>query len=485
MKIGKKWLWLPAILLFVFAGWLAWLWLDPGPWAREEAHEIITVNGKSFLVGEFKVHVRLPLNPETRVRYVIPVDAAGKPLPTAADMVFYAPFNGEDGSTFFTRLEWLKPFWEEHGFAVFSLSMAANTIITDDVKQYYIYPECGWYEVITAIPDYLCGEFAIPKRPMLIVGESAGGSLAQRMTQTIPEAIEAAAWCGATRPMQPQRPTHMKLLALNTWGCPGAPSVRKAVLGLRELGGEILHGITPPHTGPRRDYHAAGEDAYMLIRQFIVDAARSRDTGAAFPSEEFQHLWAQLPHTVADTWLEPEKTLDELPVYPPRPDADRVLFLLWEPGKLPFGMMMDALQLLAEQRVIPVAVPMHERFYENPELPGAMLRQVLARPEWSALPAYVAGTGAGGQMAAVAALRHSDARIVRITTLDSAYEYPFEHLSIAANYQEQSPPLYLVYSRQEDIPATLPDNAITEPLAPAQAHPWSNFLTRAAGLPEK
>ncbi|WP_176011891.1 alpha/beta hydrolase fold domain-containing protein [Victivallis sp. Marseille-Q1083] len=450
---GRRWTFVVVLVIIMIGIAMVWCWRsEPWKWARREQREVRLISGRPFLVGEFQVRIGFPETPTTQVSYVIPVDGEGRPLPAASNMVFYAPFNGEDGSTFLANRGWLGAFWFENNCTVFSMFVKINP--QGFRHSYGNYLGGEWFEVVCAVQDHLCTEFEIEKRPFFVVGESAGGNLAGQMATAMPERIAAAAWCGATNLAKPAKPNRSKLLALNTWGCPGMIPTLEAVRWQREVGGEVWHGITPPHFRELRNYHAPGEIAYLLIQQFIIDAMRSREMGVEFPSPEFLMLWQTLPQTVTDGWLQPKGGVsDELLVYPPLPDANRVILLAGGMDHIGFGSRMDGLLRLAEAGAIPISLPVDEHYLEHPEQMELQLKQVLERPEWAALPIYVAGSGMAGQLAALAVLRQPDQRIKRIITLDAEFDSPFPHLSLAAAWKNDLIPLHMMFSHNwPDLP---------------------------------
>lgn len=116
---------------------------------------------------------------------------------------------------------WLRDFPEKYGFSVFSLTIEANVKITNFTDQYYIYKECGWYELIFRIKAHLEKQFKLDSRKLLIVGESSGASMAQQMVAAYPSKIAAAAWTGGSRYTEFTRPLTVSMLALSNWGCYG------------------------------------------------------------------------------------------------------------------------------------------------------------------------------------------------------------------------------------------------------------------------
>ena len=162
----------------------------------EESPEETVKNG--LLTGYYRRTVSLPLNKKVDVGYLVPLGPDGKPRPGAENMIFYAipsgAANRKPGSQ-----PWLQPLAREFNCTVFTLAIRSNLNITEDRRQYYIYREAGWFDVVFDIQEKLAKRFGLPHRKLLLMGESSGGSMVQRIAAAFPDRVAAAAWCGGSR----------------------------------------------------------------------------------------------------------------------------------------------------------------------------------------------------------------------------------------------------------------------------------------------
>ena len=106
-----------GFILFVI--W--WIFLGPIVFPKIK---LPVAHGQRYAEGNFPLCVRKPGNHNILVRYIIPLDpASGRPLKSASQIVFYAPYNG-DSKRIARRLpSWLKFFPEIAGFSVFSFTI--------------------------------------------------------------------------------------------------------------------------------------------------------------------------------------------------------------------------------------------------------------------------------------------------------------------------------------------------------------------------
>ncbi|WP_176011904.1 hypothetical protein [Victivallis sp. Marseille-Q1083] len=470
MNLSAKKIWGSGlVLLLAAAGIAAWWWqarqiFDWQEMVLEKEHHGQTV----FLQrGSFTMRVNLPLNRDTTVSYVIPVDREGKPLPSASNLIFYAPFNGDWGHLFFENAKWLENLWLEQGYSVFSLLARTNLKVTDDVTRYYIYPECGWYEVIWRIQDELVRKYGLEKRPLLVVGESAGGSLGQQMAVTEPDRVDAAAWCGGTRYRLEAGPGRGALLALSTWGCPGSEASDAMGTALRQQGRQVLRALTPPDLGPGViSHHSTGRRAYELICSFIRGVVALRDANGGvlpavahwpvrrqidgqtcwLPSEEFAAQWDGLPREVTDAVCGGKTPEAGWVAYPASPEADRLALLVFSAEFPDPAVFMDGLAELAARKVVPVVVAADEEKLTAENFLPEMLEKILQEERWRDLPLIVIGMDLTGQRTAIAALNNGSDRIRRIVLLDTDYESPFPQWSIQAFRAQSDIPLLMLCS---------------------------------------
>lgn len=280
------------LLMILFISGVMFYWYFHSPQIFYPAlPEQNCIRGKGFLEGIFEIRANLPLNRITSVRYIIPTDEDGVPLRSASNIVFYAPFNGEAASMRKRMPLWLRDFPEKYGFSVFSLTIEANVKITNFTDQYYIYKECGWYELIFRIKAHLEKQFKLDSRKLLIVGESSGASMAQQMVAAYPSKIAAAAWTGGSRYTEFTRPLTVSMLALSNWGCYGLHVTRDLGSNAEKYGIPFLFLQTPSYLKKNGEFehHAAAPLTYRLIHSFIADAVNKTNNTkkilAAYPYE--------------------------------------------------------------------------------------------------------------------------------------------------------------------------------------------------------
>lgn len=283
----RYWLSVFSAVIFLLIAVMVWYFCIPQflyPALRGNA-----VKNADFLEGTFELRVNLPLNRKTQVRYMIPVDTHGKPLSSASHMVFYAPFNGDAPRLRRDLPEWIRKIPAEYGFSVFSLTIEADTQSVTDHAKYYIYRECGWYELIFRIKAHLEKEFSLHPEKLLITGESSGGSMAQQMAAAYPQKIAAAAWCGGSRYVRFRQRISVPMLALHNWGCYGLDSTAELLRNAEEYRIPFQTMQTPSFL--RRgsfEHHAGGDTAYRLMCAFLADAVNG--------TSQFQKLAALLPN---------------------------------------------------------------------------------------------------------------------------------------------------------------------------------------------
>ncbi len=299
-KKGKKRrliLWLSGFAVFAgLVGWAGWRLMRPARFALYEIQEkTVTVvrNGETRYLrrGSCKMRADCYLNDESEVTYVVPVDAAGKPLASAANIVFYAPFNGEHGDKAYDRFPWVREFAERWGCTVYSLRIVADTISVGEPELYYIYREAGWYPGILGIQDFLTARFQLPRRKLFMVGQSSGGTLIQRMAVAHPERIAAGACHGAGAPADwPVLPASatppMLLLSCRGDGTNG--SGRRAARAATGTSWRVWYGEPRPLND--QDKHSATPEGIALMQRFLLDAMAAAPGG----SEEFRSGFGQL-----------------------------------------------------------------------------------------------------------------------------------------------------------------------------------------------
>jgi pimeloyl-ACP methyl ester carboxylesterase len=426
-----------------------------------------------FKQGEFTLQTNIPGNNEVKVSYIVPVDDKGKPRLSAHNIVFYAPYISERG--FFTR-DFHKYFPEELGFTIFSLNINANIEDAGDRKKYYCFKESGWHDIVFKAQAKITSDLRLTPRKLLVIGESAGGSMAQQLGINYPDKIDAVAMVGG-RFFEPLKTkSGVAWLSINTWGCPGLSAAKLFKEQADKIGVQVLRGETPPRWVQKDKahyHHSPNELAFNLMQVFIRDIAKLRQKYVKvfppvekwpaseiicgekqyFPSAEFATLWNQLPHE-ASKFLADEDRDKNKPIIldPPLTQPSSVVLFIQDPSFDCSTMLLDNLYYFTDKGAIAVSVEMSDDYFETLKRIKNTLDFVLKNEKWSTLPVYVAGSGSGGQLAAVAALSNGDKRIKRITTFNSEYEWPFRELSIAGFRNRADIPLKMIFGVRE-IPA--------------------------------
>lgn len=485
-KNGKLLLWLIVILMVGLIGkTISWFTWERD--AREEQEYLQNIRAEKPQVQKmekktpvpgirersFSLKVNRYLNDETTVQYLIPVDESGRPKPGASNIVFYAPYNGDAPLIRRGLKPWHRYFAEQLGFTIFSLTINTSLEAAMNREKYYIFKEAGWHEIFFEIQKRIEKENHLAHRPLLIVGESSGSSMAEMMSALYPDRVAAAAWCGGAtyEPIGKDNPGAW--LAMNTWGCYGISPTREFQKQAEGQGRQVLRAETAPNgkaiTG-KYFHHAASEMSYRLMQIFIRDMVNLRDRNGGkippveqwpvcreqngkklyFPSEEFAALWEQVPHEVNRQQAEAEGPV--MAVFPPKGPVDRIVIFAEKEETEGNLLSQDSLYELSQKKVLPISFKVGDDCVQDFDRLKQALAEVLARKEWSDLPVYVVGRGVGGQILASVALENGNRRIARIVTFNSEYEYPFEQLSIAEHRRASNLPLRMYFDKAKLAP---------------------------------
>ena len=251
------------------------------------------LNGKinnKCIEGTFDLRVNLPLNRNILIRYLIPVDFMGKPLTSASNIVFYAPFNGEAHKIRKDLPSWIKEMAHKYGLTVFSMTIEADTSYVNEKKTYYIYKECGWYGLVFKIKKHLERQFNLRSRKLLLAGESSGGSMIQQMIVANPAEIAGAAWSGGSRYVDWKQNCKIPMLALNTWGCYGCAITSQLVSRAHDKKIPIQHLLMPSfrRKDGKFEHHAASPLSFSLMQKFLADIV--------YRTKQFQHELDEYPY---------------------------------------------------------------------------------------------------------------------------------------------------------------------------------------------
>lgn len=411
-----------------------------------------------LLIGRYSRKVSLPLNPEVEVGYLIPVDQDGKPLPSAENMVFYGIANGE-GTRIPCTQPWLQQLAKEFKCTVFSLGIKTNFDIAGDREKYYIYQEVGWFDIVFDVQRKLAKRFGFPWRKLLLIGESSGGSMVQRIAAAYPDRVAAAAWCGGSRyDVEHMKKDGIPRLILNTWGCPGETASIILAKQERELGNPVLIAQMPPDpTLDKWYHHAPGPESYRLIQEYIGGMAEMlHQNDGQMPKlnagEEF------LPSTIfAASWQNrfrqiPFHKMNQVSIMQPygtKPKQIAVVFgRTSDESRL---QMLDALYWLSHLETIPLQINIGDNLIEEQKNAVKILDRILKEKEWKNLPIIVIGFNEAGLPGAVAALANGNSRIRKIVLYGTACDSPFPELSIIENRKRSQIPILVCSEAASEV----------------------------------
>ena len=425
--------------------------------------------------------------------YRVPLDRDDQPSATADRVVFYAPCFGE--KKYFHEPRLIR-YTEEFGYSLLTMDFPSNPEEIGLRDRYYIFPEAGYHEPILEAARELRRRFGLAPGKLLLFGISSGGSLVEQLAVHHPGEVLAAASAGGRffDPVPPDFP--VPLLLLNTFGCPNRPDTRAfAARWPATARYPLWCALTPPvfaDKGNRFFHHTPSPCAYDLMAEFLHAVAElaaahhgelppadqwpvppaSAEAPGPYPAADFAALWQRLPHQALLRLENPDPRSPLTVLTPPEPPPDRIVFYLHDPQLDSATTLADNLYYLAHSGAVAASVVLDD----DPEVSLRRIRSALdeleERAEWRHLPLYVAGSGLGGQLAAVAAQNRPGNRIRRIVTLNSEYRSVFRNFSIEANRRRNSRPLTMIFDD--------PELSLPEPTAPGvrllrQSHPTPQF----------
>jgi tetratricopeptide (TPR) repeat protein len=398
--------------------------------------------------GSFILETNLPNNENLKITYIVPVDSQGKPLPSAHNVVFHAPYAGEKNPL---NSPHRRCFSEKLGFTSFSFNMKLDLSFRNDKQKFYIYNESGWHDIVFTAQQKLLNDFNLAPSKLLVVGQSSGGTMGQQLASAHPNKIDAVAATGGDSCTSVQSRSKVAWLVLNTWGDYYICDAKKLKMQAKSIGIQVLCGETPfilKNKDGTHAHHSASPFAWKLMHTFIRDvvALREKNNGVMplaekwpveetinnekqfLPSEKFASLWKKLPHE--STSILANKADDShIIVMPPSGRARAVILFVHDSSFYNSTHLMDNLYFLAKQNNIAIAVKVSDNHFKTLKKIKGVLKLILKKKKWRNLYVYVLGSGDGGRLVAAAALSNNNPRIKRITTFNSKYRWPFEKLS--------------------------------------------------------
>jgi pimeloyl-ACP methyl ester carboxylesterase len=428
-----------------------------------------SVKQDSFIIENINLH----RNKDAVVRYAIPLDENGKPGPNAHNIVFYSPYITE--RNFFKR-DFHRWFPEAAGFTIFSIEINSTTEDIGVRGKYYCFPETGWHDIVFKAQEKIIRDFALKERKLLVIAESAGGSLAQQMGVHSPDKIDAIAMVGGRFFDPPNEKSKIAWLALNTWGCPGVDANREFEASAKKIGMQVLRAETPPIwelKGKQYFHHGPSELTLGMIQNFISECAKLRDANGGImpppekweylslnsygekvflPSKEFEEAWNSIPHKGIRMALDYQNQKKSYLILKPAKKGvpDRIVFFIHDPELYGSTFLIDNTYRIVSAGAVCISVVMDTDNYSS-SLEFISKNLELALKDYKDIPVYIVGVGSGGMLAAVAALKNGDTRIKKITTFNSpCYDWAGDEFSIpGARKKDGNIPLKMFFDGKD------------------------------------
>lgn len=237
---------------------------------------------------EFTVSGRLHDNPQVNVQCLVPVDDNGRPLPGAADIVFYAPYPNQKDSV--TKDPFVRALAEVFGMTVFSLSFKTDNELFGDLEKCYYYAESGSYEMVLQAWEKLLGQLQVPRKNLLIAANSAGSTMAQRFALLNADQVDAVSMIGGWRYEPILKPNEILWCVLCTRGDVRESANVELAAQARSHDVSMLHAVTPLSVTTKEGFagqhtssifhHVASKSAFGIAQQFLATVRDRRNGGS-------------------------------------------------------------------------------------------------------------------------------------------------------------------------------------------------------------
>ncbi len=353
----------------------------------------------------------------SKFQYLSCVDANGKAVPSASNIVFYSPWLGEK-VPFKDKNN--RYYAEKLGWTVFAI------------------PDMGYTDarMILAGQDKLTQIMELKPRKLLMYGGSSGATNSINASLLYPDRFDAVA-AHSTRRWYPDKQGFTKKdsvvrLLTNNW-YDGAGNEGVAVLAdLKKLDMEGIHIETPPNwkqvTSPF--FHRSPTDfSQALFHQYFKDIVKLRDANGGvvppmkkwpvkiekangqalyLPGKNLQAVYQALPNDLVG------KSAEAQPLFYPAlsgKPAGAVLFLLDSEFKSQMK-LLDLLYYFATKGNVDVYA-MESADPQKIYLPAVKCLDSLK----SDLPVYVVGLGKAGSSAVFAAVNSQNPQIAKVSTI--------------------------------------------------------------------
>lgn len=208
--------------------------------------------------------------------YRIPLGSDGKPMPTADRMVFYGPWISQ-GLDSISTIPWLRDLSEREGLTVFTVKIS-GPYKTEDKTSFYPYRESGWFDAVFDAQKQIAEVIGCRLNPIVVTGDSAGGSLGQQLAAAEPKRVSAAAFGGGGMFSAQRAPTPH--LVLSTLGDANNGVCRSLVGDMHKSKAMAVFQIADREgTARSRPHyeHTTGPLGRQLLGAYAAGAAKEQD----------------------------------------------------------------------------------------------------------------------------------------------------------------------------------------------------------------
>lgn len=230
--------------------------------------------------GSFTMKTPFPRNEEIEVHYQLPL-RDGKLAPTAPNLVYYAPFLNEKG---FFKKELHLRLTRKYGLSLFAFSIKTKVEDLDQPETSYYFNESGWLRFVFDVQKRLLDETGLPYRKLLVMGNSAGSTMAANLAIHYPQWVEATSFVGGGRFDEPtEECATVKWFVCHTMEDRSDAENREFVDKLQRLGASVLYAISPSIWTDRNKsvhfHHSPNDRASFATGDFLADIAAAREPG--------------------------------------------------------------------------------------------------------------------------------------------------------------------------------------------------------------
>lgn len=450
----------------------------------------------------YEIHSQMFDSAKLKVEALVPQEKGGKIPDSASNIIFFSAYGG------FKDLlknpqgkpgpHYLWELCEVYGFTVFTVNFTNFKYeIADDHEKCFYYPESHSYDVIFQARDRLLSDFGLKKKKMMMIGESGGCSMAERLALFKPNDFAAVALTGAGRleAVPAKIDSTTPWLVLYVRGDVREKENIGFVQDMRTAGANVLCLALAPYIQNKDDipknqngasyHHAPSEYDFSLLQQFIIDNIKLTNDGLLptrwplvastsspyhieknkilteldttlvkdkmfFPSERFATEWArniyrkiQLPPSD-----ENDSGLQILVHYPPATDGNPpkgiILLNLGTTGIDALG--GDYLDYLSYAGYISISADFSTKEKKMLQQTKSLLEWTLNVKAWSDFSIYMVGIGTGGRHLILASAGQDNSRIKLVAAKDAPLDWPFPELSPMVSLDKLFEPILLFVS---------------------------------------